>query len=188
MDSLIATFLTLILSETGDRTQLLAAALAVRFGRDRPVIAGFALAALANCLISAFAGSYIQQMISQDPLRLFNGLAYFLAGIGMLAWRRKTDLLEGWKIGPFLTSFLGLFILQLGDKGQFVIGANAAMAEHWLFPAIGGWLGMLVAVVPAILLKERLAKLLPLGALRIGGGVLLTLFGLFQALRAWRII
>jgi Ca2+/H+ antiporter, TMEM165/GDT1 family len=188
MDSLIATFLTLILTETGDRTQLLAAALAVRFGRDRPVIVGFALASLANCLIAAFAGSYINQWISQDPLRLFNGLAYVLAGVAMLAWRRKADLLNGWKTGPFFTVFIGIFILQFGDKGQFVIGANAAMADHWLFPAIGGWLGTLAAVVPAILLKERLAKLLPLGAIRIGGGILLTLFGLFQAFKAWRII
>jgi Ca2+/H+ antiporter, TMEM165/GDT1 family len=180
MDSLLATFLTLILTETGDRTQLLAAALAVRFGRDRPVIAGFALASLANCLIAAFAGSYVNQWISQDPLRLFNGLAYFLAGIAMIGWRRKTDLL--------LTAFLGVFILQLGDKGQFVIGANAAMAGHWLLPAIGGWLGTMVAVIPAILLKERLASLLPLRAIRIGGGLLLTMFGLFQAFTAWRII
>ncbi|MGL5836997.1 MAG: TMEM165/GDT1 family protein [Sphingorhabdus sp.] len=188
MDSLIATFLTLILTETGDRTQLLAAAIALRYGNDRSVIAGFALASLANCLIAAFAGSFVDQWISQDPLRLFNGLAYFLAGTAMLAWRRRTNLLERWKIGPFATAFLGVFILQFGDKGMFVIGANAAMADHWLFPAIGGWLGSLVAVVPAILLKERLAQLLPLRAIRIGGGIALTAFGLFQALGAWRII
>ena len=61
MDSLIATFLSLILTETGDRTQLLAAALALRFGRDVPVIVGFALASLANCLLAAYAGSFIDE-------------------------------------------------------------------------------------------------------------------------------
>jgi Ca2+/H+ antiporter, TMEM165/GDT1 family len=188
MDSLIATLLSLILTETGDRTQLLAAALAVRFGSNRPVIAGFALASLANCLIAAFAGSYVNQWISQDPLRLFNGLAYFLAGVAMLGWRRKTDLLAGWKIGPFLTAFVGIFILQFGDKGQFIIGANAARADHWLFPAIGGWMGTLIAVIPAILLKERLAQLLPITKIRIAGGVALCALGLIHALRAWRII
>jgi putative Ca2+/H+ antiporter (TMEM165/GDT1 family) len=188
MDSLIATFLSLILTETGDRTQLLAAALALRFGRDKPVITGFALASLANCLLSAYAGSFIDTWISQDPLRLFNGLAYFLAGIAMIGWRRKVDLLNGWTIGPFLTAFFGILILQFGDKGQFVIGANAARADHWLFPAIGGWLGGLVAVVPAILLKERLAQLLPIAKIRIAGGVALCLLGLIHALRAWRLI
>lgn len=188
MDSLIATFLTLILAETGDRTQLLAAALALRFASSRAVIAGFGLASLANCLLSAFAGSFIDQWISHDPLRLFNGLAYALAGAAMLSWRRKVDLLDGWKTGPFLTAFFGLFILQFGDKGQFVIGANAALADHWIFPAIGGWLGTLVAVIPAILLRERLARLLPLAKIRIAGGLFFCAFGLFQALRAWHFL
>ncbi len=188
MDSFIATLLSLILTETGDRTQLLAAALALRFGRNMPVITGVALASLTNCLLSAYAGSFIKDWISQDPLLLFNGLAYFLAGIAMIGWRRKLDLLESWKIGPLLTAFFGVLILQFGDKGQFIIGANAARADHWLFPAIGGWLGGLLAVIPAILLKERLAQLLPIAKIRIAGGVLLCLLGLFYALRAWRLI
>jgi len=188
MDGLIAAFLTLLLTETGDRPQLLAAALALRYGRDRPVMLGFALASLANCLLSAYAGSFISGWISEDPVRLFNGLAYLLAGIAMLAWRRPIDTLAGWKTGPFLTAFLGIFILQFGDKGQFIISASAARADHWLFPAIGGWLGSLAAVIPAILLKDRLAKLLPIAKIRIVGGVALCILGLIHALKAWRLI
>jgi putative Ca2+/H+ antiporter (TMEM165/GDT1 family) len=188
MDSLIASFLTLILTETGDRTQLLAAALAIRFASNRPVIIGLAAASLINCLISAYAGSFIDQWVSQDPVRLFNGLAHVLAGIAMLAWRRPVDLLHGWKTGSGLTAFLGIFILQFGDKGQFIIAANAARADHWLFPAIGGWLGILTAVVPAILLKERLAQMVPIAKIRIAGGIGLCLLGLLHAFKAWHII
>lgn len=187
MDSLIATFLTLILTETGDRTQLLAAALALRFGRDRPVIVGLTFASLANCLFSAYAGSFIDEWISEDPVRLFNGLAYILAGVAMLAWRRPVDALSGWRTGPFLSALLGIFILQLGDKGQFVIAANAARADHWLFPAIGGWLGTLVAIIPAILFKDRLARLVPISKIRIAGGVAFCALGIFHALKAWRL-
>lgn len=188
MDSLIATFLSLLLTETGDRTQLLAAALALRFARKPPVIAGLAVASLANCLISAYAGSFISQWISEDPVRLFNGLAYIMAGVAMLAWRRPLDMLTGWRTGPFLTALIGIFILQLGDKGQFVIAANAARADHWLFPAIGGWLGTLAAIIPAILLKDRLAKLLPIARIRIAGGVAFCILGAIHALKAWRLI
>ena len=188
MDSLVATFVSLLLTETGDRTQLLAAAIALRFGRDRPVIAGLAVASLANCLISAYAGSFVRQWISEDPVRLFNGLAYFMAGTAMLAWRRPVDLLSGWRTGAFLTALLGVFILQLGDKGQFVIAANAARADHWLFPAIGGWLGTLAAIIPAILLKDRLARMLPVSRIRIAGGIAFCILGAFHALKAWRLI
>jgi Ca2+/H+ antiporter, TMEM165/GDT1 family len=188
MDSLLATFFSVLLAEIGDRPQILAAALALRFGNDRVVIAALALATAINCALSAAAGSVIDQWISEDPLRLFNGLAYVSAGVAMLWWRRPVELLDGWKIAPFLTAFLGLFILQFGDKSQFIIAANAAMTPHWIFTGIGGWLGILAAVVPAIILKEKLAQLLPLRTIRKTGGVLLLLWGLWQALHAWRIL
>ena len=130
MDSLLATLFSVLIAEIGDRPQILAAALAMRFGNDRIVIIALALATALNCAISAVAGSAIDQYVSEDPVRLFNGLAYVLAGLGMLMWRRPVELLDGWKIGKFLTAFLGLFILQFGDKGQFIIAANAAMTLH----------------------------------------------------------
>ena len=188
MDSLIATLFSVLIAEIGDRPQILAAALALRFGNDRIVIAALALATALNCVLSAMAGSMIDQWISEDPLRLFNGMAFIFAGAGMLLWRRQVELLDGWRIGPFLTAFLGLFILQFGDKGQFIIAANAAMTPYWLFTALGGWIGIMAAIVPAIILKEKLAQMLPLKAIRWTGGVLLLLWGMLQALRAWRIV
>ena len=188
MDSLLATFFSVLIAEMGDRPQILAAALALRFRNDRMVIWALGLAAALNCAISTVAGSVIDEWISQDPLRLFNGLAYVSAGVAMLWWRRPVDLLDGWKIAPFMTAFLGLFILQFGDKAQFIIAANSAMTPHPMFTGLGGWLGIMAAVVPAILLKERLAQLLPLPTIRKTGGVLLLLWGVLQALHAWRIL
>jgi putative Ca2+/H+ antiporter (TMEM165/GDT1 family) len=188
MDSLLATFFSVLIAEMGDRPQILAAALALRFGNDRIVIWALAVATALNCAISAVAGSAIDQWISEDPLRLFNGLAYVSAGVAMLWWRRPVDLLDGWKIAPYMTAFLGLFILQFGDKAQFIIAANAAMTPHPIFTGLGGWLGIMVAVVPAIILKEKLAELLPLPTIRKAGGIAFLLWGLLQALRAWRIL
>lgn len=188
MDSLLATLFSVLIAEMGDRPQILAAALALRFSNDRMVIWALALATALNCAISTVAGSVIDQWISEDPLRLFNGLAYVSAGVAMLWWRRSVDLLDGWKIAPLMTAFLGLFILQFGDKAQFVIAANAAMTPHPIFTGLGGWLGIMAAVVPAIILKEKLAQLLPLPMIRRAGGIIFLLWGLLQALRAWRIL
>lgn len=188
MDGLLTTLFAVLLAEMGDRTQILAAALAIRFRNDSAIISGLALASLTNCVLSALGGSVVDQWISEAPLRLFNGLAYFLAGVGMLLWRRKVDVLSRWRTGAFLTSFLGIFILQFGDKGQFIIAANAATTPLWGFVLAGGFLGIMLACVPAVLLREKLADMLPIRGIRIGGGVFLTLWGLYLALWALALV
>ena len=188
MDAFLTSLFALALAEIGDRPQILCAALAIRYGRISPILWGLGLATLLNCLISAIGGSVVNQWISEEPLQLFYALSLFFAGAGMLAWRRPVDLLEGWKLGPFWTSFLGLFILQLGDKGQFILAATAARTDMWAFAAVGGWMGVMIACVPALLLQEKLAEIVPIGRIRqVGGGVFL-LIGVFLALGAWGIL
>lgn len=153
-----------------------------------PVILGLALATLLNCLISAIAGSAVNQWISEDPVQLFYALSLIFAGIGMVAWRRPVDLLEKWTLGPFWTSFLGLFILQLGDKGQFILAATAARTDAWGFAAAGGWIGVMAACVPAVIFQEKLARMLPVRAIRYIGGGIFLLIGAIIALGAWGII
>ena len=138
MDAFLATFLSVILAEMGDRPQILAVALAIRFRNDKAIIAGLALATLLNCILSAVGGSVIDRWISEATLTLFAGFAYIFAGASMLMWRRKVDPLAGWKTGAFWTAFLGLFILQFGDKSQLIIAANAARHELWGFVLAGG--------------------------------------------------
>ena len=106
----------------------------------------------------------------------------------MVAWRRPTDLLESWSIGPFWTSFLGLFILQFGDKGQFILAATAARTDMAIFAAAGGWAGVMIACVPAILLRQRLAEMIPIAVVRFVGGAAFLLVGSILALSAWGIV
>lgn len=178
----------LALAEMGDRPQILCAALAIRFGRISPVFWGLALATLVNCWISALFGQAIHEWISEDPLQLFYALSLVLAGIGMLAWRRSVDLLENWTLSPFWVSFLGLLILQFGDKGQFILAATAARTDAWIFSASGAWLGVMIACVPALLMQEKLAAMIPIRSIRLGGGFVFLLIGAFLALGAWGLI
>jgi putative Ca2+/H+ antiporter (TMEM165/GDT1 family) len=184
MDALLSTFLSVFLAEMGDRTQILAAALALRYNRNGAVLAGLAAATLLNCAISAVGGSVIDSWISEKPVQLFAGMAYIFAGAGMLMWRRKVDPLANWKTPAFVTAFLGLFILQLGDKSQFIIAAQAARTPLWGMALAGGFLGIMAAVTPAVLLRERLAHIVPLKPIRWVSGALLLGWGIWLALQA----
>lgn len=185
MDALLSTFLSVFLAEMGDRTQILAAALALRYHRNGPVLAGLACATLLNCTISAVGGSVIDSWISEAPLKLFAGMAYIFAGAGMLMWRRKVDPLAGWKTPAFLTAFFGLFILEFGDKSQFIIATQAARTPFWGMALTGGFLGIMAATIPAVILRERLAQIVPLKPIRWISGALLLGWGLMLALQAF---
>ncbi len=169
----------------GDRTQILCAVLALRFGREKPIIYGLIAATLLNSCISAYGGAYLGMLISEDAERLFYALSFALAGASMLWWRRGIDTLSSWKTSALLTSFLGLFILQLGDKGQFIIAATAARTQAPELTALGGALGIIMTCVAAIILRERLAVLIPIKIVRVVGGVIFLLVGLVAGMQAF---
>ena len=185
MDALFTSFLSVFLAEMGDRTQILAAALALRYHKNGAILAGLACATFLNCAISAVGGSVIDEWISEAPLKLFAGMAYIFAGAGMLMWRRVVDPLSGWKTPAFWTAFFGLFILEFGDKSQFIIAAQSARTEFWGMTAIGGFVGIMAATIPAVILRERLAKLVPLKPIRWVSGALLLGWGITLALQAF---
>ncbi len=184
MDAFLTSLFALALAEFGDRPQILCAALAIRYGRVSPIILGLALATLCNCTISVLAGSAVHRWISEDALQLFYALSLIFAGFGMVAWRRPVDLLEKWPFGPFWTSFLGLFILQLGDKGQFILMATAARTDMAYFAAAGGWFGVMIACLPAILAYRQLTDNMPMTTIRYAGGAAFLLIGAIVALGA----
>lgn len=188
MDSFLITLVFVMMAEMGDRTQLLCAVLAMRLKNDKSIIIGLLLATILNCALSAYLGHAFKGWLSTDALKLFTSIAYILAGIGMLLLYRPLDMLENWKIGAFATSFLGIFILQIGDKSQFMIGANAANSDYWLFPFFGAVIAIMLVNLPAIIFKDKLADVIPINIIRKIGGVIILLWGIVMAMSALRLI
>ncbi len=184
MEALLTTALATFLAETGDRTQLLAAILALRFRNEKQIMAGLMLATLINCVLSAYAGSVLSKFISEAPLQMFQGLAWFFAGFGMFWLRRNVDQLKSWQTNAFMTTFFGTFILEFGDKSQFLVLARAATASHWGFAAIGGIAGIMAAAIPAIMMAEKLADMLPINKIRRICGIIFVIWGGYLVLNA----
>lgn len=187
MEAFFTTLLLAAVVQLGDRNQLLCAALAQRFDRNGQLLLAMMLASAANCALAALGGVAVGDWISLDALRLFYAISLLFAGLGMLAWRRSVDVLQGWRIGPFLTMLLGLFILQFGDKSAFIIGATAARSHDFVWPLLGGWTGTVLGLVPAIIWRADLADW-PLRPLRIAGGIAITAVGTGLALSAFGLL
>ncbi len=187
MDALIPAFVVAALAETGDRTQLLAILLGARFGRPVPVILGIALAALATMALAAAAGAAAAAAVSHRALQLMTGLALLLAGAGGFLAVKPAPPVDRWRLGALVSSAGAFFILEFGDKTQFVTAAIAGGSGHPVLTAIGAAAGVTAANAPAIVLGERWPRLVPLRAIRIVVAVLLVLAGTAMALRALQI-
>ncbi len=184
MDALLLALLGCLLIETGDKGQQLTLALTRRFSNDGIVIAGVLTAAFANAALSAAAGWYVSKLIGPDPRALFLGLALLFAGVGLLFIPKPPDALEGWRVGPFLTAFLGLFILGFGDGAQFLLAGVAGRTADPLLTAIGGGIGIAVAYIPVIMLRRPIFSGAGLNAVRRIAAMLFLIAGFTVALTA----
>lgn len=189
MDALLPTFVAALLAEFGDKTQLLAMLLALRFPkREMAVLAGIAVAALANSLVAASAGRLVHEIITFRAITLMIACALLSAGIGALIRQKRPDTADSWRLGAFGTSAVSFAILGFGDKTQFLTMTLAARADSLLLAAAGAAAGTVAGAAVAVALAERFEAAIPLRPLRRAVGVLFLLVGCVTALAALRLI
>lgn len=188
MEALLTTFVAAALAEWGDKTQLLVAAFAVRFGRPASILVGVGVAALANALSAAAGGALLHDLITLRALGLLVALALMFAAIGGFGRAKQPELGAGWRSGALLTTAGCVFLLEFGDKTQFLTAALAARYDSFLLAAVGAAAGVVAASIPAALLADRFARLKALHPLRIGIAGLFLLTGFVVAINALRLI
>ena len=188
MEALLFSFVAAALGEWGDKTQLLVIALAIRYRRPLPILAGIFTAALANSLIAAFGGAFIHAMITPRAASLLIALALVFAGVAGLIRPKAYESAGTSRAGPFLVAVASFFVLEFGDKTQFLTFAVAAQFDAFALAAAGATAGILASSVPAALLGEGLARSVPLKGIRIGLGILFLAIGLFVGISARRLV
>ncbi|UVO51408.1 TMEM165/GDT1 family protein [Sphingomonas sp. SUN019] len=176
------------LCQIGDKTPWLAAILADRFRSPALVIAAMTMALAANYALGVVGGILVAPLLTPEAKQLLLALALLFAGLGAPFRNKAPDRLENWRIGAVATSILGLAIMALGDRMQFVTAALAARSPMPWLAAIGATIGALAVATPAILLGEAKWQALPLRPVRIAAAAILTIAGLWIGLTGLRLI
>lgn len=163
--------LAVILAEIGDKTQLLALLLAVKFQKPWPIVAGIFAATIFNHAIAGAAGGWIASVLTPQVLSYVLACGFFAMGIWILVPDKQEGglLNKGWivKMGVFGTTVVTFFLAEMGDKTQL---ATVALAAHFDAPievVIGTTVGMLAADVPAVFLGSAATTKIPMKPLRI---------------------
>ena len=152
------------LAEMGDKTQLLALVLAVRFRKPWPIVWGILVATLVNHGLAGAVGAWVTAFVGPEILR------WVLAGsfIAVAVWMLIPDTLDDaqsesqprW--GVFGTTVVAFFLAEMGDKTQIATVMLAARYHAYFWVVAGTTLGMMLANVPVVWLGERMTRLVPM--------------------------
>lgn len=181
MDAFLVSFGTVAIAEIGDKTQLLALILAVRFRAPLAVIAGIFVATVANHALAAFVGTLIAEWLTDEVLAWTVGISFLAMGVWALipdAPPSDEEAQAPATFGPFLATTIAFFFVEMGDKTQIATAALAAHYQSLVLVALGTTLGMMAANVPAVLLGEAAAKRVPLALVRLVTAAIFILLGL----------
>lgn len=184
LEALLVSTAVVAVGELGDKTQLLTLVLAARYGRPWPIVAGIAVATLANHAIAGWVGNWARAVFPEDVLRWLLALSFF----AVAAWALKPDKLDEGATPPasrtsvFLVTTWTFFLVEIGDKTQIATVMLAAQYPSLVAVVAGTTLGMLLVNVPTAFIGKAAAERIPFRAVRIFAAVL------FAALGAWVLI
>jgi Ca2+/H+ antiporter, TMEM165/GDT1 family len=179
-----AAFVTL--NEMGDKTQLLAIAMATKY-RFWKVMLGVLIATLLNHGLAVAAGALLASVPGwQGVVKFIAALLFIVFGL----WALKPDKIEDEKenkkrsLGEVATVAIAFFLAEMGDKTQLATITLAANYSNAPFLVLAGTTtGMLIAdgagIVAGVLLHHKLPDAL-LKVLAAGVFVLFGLIGLWE--------
>ena len=181
MEALFTSTAVVALAEIGDKTMLLAILLATRFRSTFPVVMGILVATLANHALAALVGQSLASLLEGQWFRLAVGISF----LAMAAWTLVPDRLDedeepkAARFGPFLTTTIAFFIVEIGDKTQVATIALGAQFQSVMLVTLGTTLGMMLANVPAVYFGRAIVERVSLRLMRMIAALLFFAIGIW---------
>ncbi|MGE5630773.1 MAG: TMEM165/GDT1 family protein [Caulobacteraceae bacterium] len=177
--ALLFTLAGVTLAEMGDKTQLLAMALATKY-ETHQVLIGISIAIVLLSSTAVALGNYITRFEGlQIWIQGIAALSFLIFGLWTLVEKGEgEDENTRVKLSPVLTVIAAFFIAELGDKTQL-----ATMAFATRFPQspvavfIGGTFGLVIANAVGIVFGGFISKRISERAMKIASSFVFMLFG-----------
>jgi Ca2+/H+ antiporter, TMEM165/GDT1 family len=173
----LSSFVVVALAEMGDKTQLIALALGLRYRRPWVVMLGILLATLVNHALASAVGVWGAARFEGPVLGWVLGLAFIAFGIWTLFPDRAETVGDSRRWGPLLTTAVVFFLAEMGDKTQLATVALGARFASTVQVTAGTTLGMLAADGGAVFAGAHFADRVPMRLFRRVAAALFFLFG-----------
>lgn len=177
MTDFIKAFLFVVVAEMGDKTQLLAIAMAGKY-KVRQVMIGVFVATIFNHTLAVVVGNYLSSLIPMTTVKTVAAISFIIFGL----WTLRGDKIDDdekkkSKFGPIITVAIAFFIAEMGDKTQLMTIAIAAESNVPIFILMGTTVGMLIADGIGIIGGSWMCKHIPEKYIKWGAGIIFMLFG-----------
>jgi putative Ca2+/H+ antiporter (TMEM165/GDT1 family) len=176
------------LAEIGDKTQLLALLLVLRFRQPGPIVLGIFVATVANHALAGALGQLVSNVLSDTWLYALLAVSF----IAVAAWTLVPDTLADdetpsiSRYGAFIATLVAFFIAEMGDKTQIATVVLAAQFDAYVWVVLGTTLGMMLANVPVVFMGNAAAEKLPLDLIRRVASCAFLLMGLYAGWLAFQ--
>lgn len=168
----------IFVAELGDKTQLVALALATCYN-TRVVLSGIFWATLAVHVFSAGIGWVMGGMLPTDWITFVAGVSFIMFGF----WTLRGDHLEEDEkiecktgVNPFWLVFSTFFMAELGDK-TMLSTISLATTNPFIPVWLGSTVGMVISDGLAVIVGKTLGKNLPEKAIGYGASAIFFAFG-----------
>lgn len=120
MSEFIKAMPLVVVAEMGDKTQLLAMAMASKY-KVGQVMLGVLIATIFNHALAVLAGTYLSTVIPMQTVETVAAVAFLAFGL----WTLRGDKIDEdgekkHKFGPVVTVAIAFFIAEMGDKTQLM--------------------------------------------------------------------
>lgn len=177
MQGTLESFLLVLASEMGDKTQLLALLLAARFQKPWTIMLGILAATLINHAMASWAGMYLAGLVDPTLLRWALAVTFFGFAAWVLIPDKDEGLASGSRTGAFMTTLIAFFLAEMGDKTQLATVALGAKFAAPVAVTFGTTMGMLVADGLAVFFGRQLTARVSMTWIRRVAAALFFIFG-----------
>lgn len=180
MTAFIKALLFVVVAEMGDKTQLLAMAMAGKY-KAKQVLIGVFIATVFNHALAVAVGNYLSSLIPMDTIKIIAGISFLLFGL----WTLRGDKIDEddkkkSKFGPIVTVAIAFFIAEMGDKTQLMTIAISADYHQPLFVLMGTTTGMMIADGIGIIGGAWMCRHIPEKYIKWAAGLIFMFFGTLE--------
>ena len=182
MTAFLTSLAFIVLAEMGDKTQLLAMCLAMRY-RWQTVMWGVFAATAVNHFLAVLAGNFLTAIIPMNIIHIAAAVSFVIFGL----WTIRGDTAEcenkQTTMHPFWIVAIAFFIAECGDKTQLATVALSAQYNSMISVWIGTTAGMLIADAIGIISGVIMGRRIPAQTVKWFAALVFIAFGVLGLYR-----